>query len=269
MATLDSMTNSAALQPEIPMEIRLMNVTANVLFVVAAAALLALCIAWVMKQPVFAIHGIRIDGDTARNSETTIRANAAPHLSGTMFTLDLAAGRAAFESVPWVRHAVLRRVWPNRLAVSLEEHRPAAFWGDDKLLNVQGEVFEANLGDVEEDSLPSLSGPDGSATQVLAMYRKLVPMFKQMDATVDTLALTGRGSWTAELDTGAELELGRGSDEEVLARTERFLATVPQVTGRYQRALEYADLRHNSGYAVRLRGITTTETAPNGKTARN
>jgi cell division protein FtsQ len=30
------------------------------------------------------------------------------------------------------------------------------------------------------------------------------------------------------------------------------------VLARYQRPLEYADLRHNDGYAVRLKGITTT-----------
>ena len=51
----------------------------------------------------------------------------------------------------------MRRVWPNRIAVHLEEHHPAAFWGDDKLVNTEGEVFEANLGDVEDDNLPTLS----------------------------------------------------------------------------------------------------------------
>ena len=53
------------------------------------------------------------------------------------------------------------------------------------------------------------------------------------------------------------LELGRGTDDEVVARAERFVRTVSQVTGQYQRPLEYADLRHNDGYAVRLKGVTT------------
>jgi cell division protein FtsQ len=33
------------------------------------------------------------------------------------------------------------------------------------------------------------------------------------------------------------------------------------MTSRYQRAFEYADLRHEQGYALRLQGITTG-TAP-------
>ena len=40
--------------------------------------------------------------------------------------------RDSFETVPWVRRAVVRRVWPDRLAVRLEEHRAVALWvGED------------------------------------------------------------------------------------------------------------------------------------------
>ena len=62
-----------------------------------------------------------------------------------------------------------------------------------------------------------------------------------------------------ELDSCAEVELGRGEDAEVVARTERFVRTLAQVTDRYQRPLQYADLRHADGYAVKLKGITTSD----------
>ena len=74
----------------------------------------------------------RVEGDVARNSVSTIRANAAPQLAGNFLTIDLGAVRRAFESVPWVRLAIVRRVWPNRLRVRLEEHRPVALWGSDE-----------------------------------------------------------------------------------------------------------------------------------------
>jgi cell division protein FtsQ len=93
------------------------------------------------------------------------------------------------------------------------------------------------------------------------MYQLLQPVFQPLDTEVDTLKLSGRGSWHAELDNGAEVELGRGEDTEVLARTQRFLQTLTQVASRYGRqpeALVSADLRHADGYAVRLRGVTTT-----------
>ena len=190
-----------------------------------------------------------------------------PRLSGTFLTLDLTQARKAFESVPWVRQAVVHRDFPNRLRVQLQEHQAVAYWGaesESRLLNNFGEVFEANLGELEQDNLPRLNGPDGHSTQVLAMYQALQPPFELMDLSLEQLELTPRGGWRARLDTGAVLELGSGLSPEVLARTQRFLQTLTQVTSRYGRkpeALETADLRHQDGYAIRLRGVSTLAVA--------
>ncbi|WP_088285029.1 cell division protein FtsQ/DivIB [Ideonella sp. A 288] len=257
------MVTLAARPPiELPHDVRLLNATARWVAVLAVLALGATAALWLARLPLFALRSIQIEGDTARNSVSTIRANAAPRLAGNFFSLDLQQARAAFESVPWVRHAVVRRVWPNRLAVRLEEHRVAALWvaddGNDRLVNSFGEVFEANTGDVEDEALPRLAGPDASAARMLALHRRLSPVLVRLDAgDVEALHLSGRGSWRAELEGGATLELGRGSDDEVIARAERFVRTVSQVTGTYQRPLEYADLRHTDGYAVRLKGVIT------------
>lgn len=251
----------------LPADVRLMQATANTLFLVAGVAVCVAAVAWALRLPVFALRAIRIDGEVARNSETTIRANAAPKLAGNFVTLDLQQARAAFESVPWVRHAVVRRVWPMRLAVSLEEHQPVALWaaadGNDRLVNSFGEVFEANTGDVEDDRLTRLHGPEGSAPAMLAMYRRLAPALAPLQAgDLTGLHLSPRGSWRVTLDKGATVELGRGSDDEVLARTQHFVRTLPQVVAAYQRPLESADLRHVGGFAVKLRGVTTQVAAP-------
>jgi cell division protein FtsQ len=259
--------------PALPADIRLMNLTAAVLAAIGVLALVGMLALWVVRQPVFALRSIRIEGDLAHNSVLTIRANAMPRLAGNFYTLDLAAARRAFEAVPWVRQAVVKRVWPNRLSVQLEEHRPVALWAepshsdagdtdanaaDDKLVNSHGEVFEANLGDVEDDALPTLRGPEGSAPHMLLLLARLQPVFDTLDLRIEALELSGRGSWRVELDSGAHVELGRGDDDEVIARTQVFAATLTQVTQRYQRPLQYADLRHSEGYAVRLKGVSTS-----------
>lgn len=248
----------------LPLDVRLMNSSAAVLAALLAAGLAALLLGWAARQPAFAIRGIRVEGDVTRNSVSTIRANALPKLAGGFFTMDLRQAQRAFESVPWVRRAVVRREWPNGLAVRLEEYRAVAQWGADdasKLVSRFGEVFDANLGDVEDDHLPTLQGPEGSAPQMLEMLRRLGPVCERLDAQVETLALSARGSWRVELDSGAAIELGRGSDDEVIARTERFASTLTQMSSRYGRALESADLRHNEGYALRLRGVSTGASA--------
>jgi cell division protein FtsQ len=252
--------------PVLPPDVRLMNAVASTVFVLAGVGALAAAGAWLMRSPIFPIRGIQLDGDLARNSVPTIRANAAPLLAGNFFSIDLQRGRAAFEGVPWVRRAVVRRVWPDKLAVRLEEHRAAALWeglngeerGGDRLVNSYGEVFDANLGDVEDDQLPTFAGPEGSAAQMLALYRRLQPALAPLDLAVERMQVSGRGSWRVELDSGAALELGRGSEEQLVARTERFARTYTQVAAKWRQPLEYADLRHEGGYAIRLRGVSTT-----------
>ena len=261
MAKLRSLRAAAADPVEIPPDVRLMNACATALAAIGALAVLAVLALWTLRQPVFDLRSIRIEGEVARNSVSTLRANAAPQLAGNYFTLDMKQARRAFESVPWVRVAQVRRVWPNRIVVRLEEHRPVALWAGesaaDRLVNSFGDVFEANLGDIEDDGLPTLQGPAGSALHMLTLLQRLAPVLAPIDAAVETLELSGRGSWRAGLDTGARIELGRGSDDEVIARALRFVSTLSQVIERHRRPLEYADLRHNDGYAVRLKGIST------------
>lgn len=246
-----------------PMDVKLMNMTATVLFLVCAVMVLGALAGWASRHALFAIRGIAVTGEVAHNSAMTLRANVVPHLNGTFLTLDLTAARLAFESVPWVRQAVVRREFPNRLKVQLQEHHALAYWGgesESRLVNTFGEVFEANVGEVDEVDLPRLNGPDGQAAQVLAMYQALQPPFELMDLALTQLELTAHGGWRARLDTGATLELGRGAVAEVQATAQRFLATLTEVTARYGRtpeALETADLRHRDGYAIRLRGVTT------------
>lgn len=253
-----------------------MNLISNVLFALVGAAVIVLLVQWWMRQPAFDLRSIVIHGDVSHTSVATIRANAAPALKGNFFTMNLRQSQQAFESVPWVRHAVVQRVWPNRLRVQLEEHRAAAIWSPsegaygggssggsavDKLVNTFGEVFEANSGDVEDENLITLRGPQGAAAQMLAMAQALSPVWVNLQATVQELSLSGRGSWRVRLDTGAVLELGRGTLPELRARCEQFAGTVGQLTARYQRPVEYADLRHRDGYALRLRGVSTTLSA--------
>jgi cell division protein FtsQ len=251
-----------------PLDVKLMNLTASALFAGFALLVVGMVSGWVFRHPAFAIGGIAVTGDVTHTNVATLRANVASRLGGTFFTIDLAQARQSFEAVPWVRRAIVKRDFPNRLKVSLEEHQAVAYWGGDgdaRLLNSFGEVFEANTGEVEQDDLPRLSGPDGQAAGVWEMYKSLQPVFASADMALDQLELTGRGGWRVKVESGAELQLGHGSVPEVMARAQRFLKTLTQVTAQYGRkpdALETADLRYEEGYAIRLRGVTTVIADP-------
>ena len=242
-----------------PLDVKLMNLTASVLFVGCAMAVLAAGAWWVLRYPGFAVSRIVVHGDLVHNNAVTLRANVAPHLAGNFFTVDLRAARAAFEQVPWVRRAEVQRVYPGSLLVQLQEHDAVAWWGEEgsgELVNSHGEVFEASPDDV--DQLPELKGPAERAAEVLAMHQALQARFARLELGLERLELGERGAWRARLHSGAVIELGRGTPEELQARVQRFVGTLPQITERYAGALQTVDLRYPNGYALRVRGVTTT-----------
>ncbi len=245
----------------LPLDIRLMAWAANVLFALIAIIGLMAMGAWVARQPVWALGGVTVVGDVAHQDAVTIRAHLATRLEGTFLTVNLLEVQRLLEGVPWVRHAVVQREFPNRLRVQLEEHEAVAWWGEpggDRLLNRHGEVFEAHPEDPLAESWSQLTGPDDRSGQVYELYERLKPVFARMGEEVRRLELDVRGSWRVRLASGAQIELGRGDAAILVQRVEQFALTVPTLTLRYgQRDIESADLRYPNGYALRMRGVST------------
>ena len=250
----------------VPIDVRFVNMTTALLVTAVVLGALGSALWWVLHNPVFSIRGITVQGDTAHNSAESLSRSVTPRLLGNFFTLDLGAARSAFESAPWVRKAVVRRQFPDRLNVVLQEHVPIAHWGadDQHLVNTQGEVFEAAGDDPDFEALPRLIGPAGQATTVLAMQRELAPHFAPL-GTLRQLELLSRGGWRATLGHGAVIELGQGDARTLAARVDLLAETAPDVAARHERGtadIQSADMRYPGGFALRLRGVgTATEDA--------
>lgn len=249
----------------LPADIRLMNMATALLVVVFVLLAVGSWAWWVIRHPGFALQAITVQGEVSSNNAFAFRTHVLPKLEGNFFTIDLAQARQAFEAVPWVRVAVVHRDFPNRLRAVLLEHRPIALWGDEDastLINEQGQVFEANLDDADTERLPRMKGPVAESQVVAGMYWALSPRLEALDMQIELLELTPRGSWRLQTQHGAQIELGRGSNAEILQRLDVFLTSLKQVTARYERgvsALAAADLRHKDGYALRLHGVSTVD----------
>lgn len=249
-------------QSDLPIDVKLMTAATHALAVVFAVLCLGALGTWAVRHPVWSVKAISVHGDVAHQNVVTFRAQLATQmknsLSASFLTVDLQQVKRMFESVPWVRNAVVQREFPNRLRVTLQEHEAVAWWGasgSGQLVSRLGEVFEASPDD--SDGLPELVGPPDQSAQVWALYQLLSTELARLELGLARLELTERGSWRAELDNGAHMELGRGSPDELLARTQRFTATLSQLTERYAGAVQSVDLRYPNGYALRMRGVTT------------
>ncbi len=224
---------------------RLLNRIASLLYAAAGLVVLGAVITLVIRLPVFAVRAIKVSGEIGHTTRDQVSALARSELRGTFFTLDLEAARAAFEKLPWVRRASVRREWPDRLEVGLEEHVAQARWHDFGLVNTHGEVFEA----ASEARLPVFFGPDGSAREISVHYEAFRDALRAIGRVPVEVRLSRRGAWEVRLDDGRVLELGR---QDVVGRLARFVAAYPQVAQQIPAEARRVDLRYPNGFAVRM-----------------
>jgi cell division protein FtsQ len=254
-------------------DIRMLNATTNTLLGLVALSAVASGVWWVAQRPMFTLHTIRLesmadDAELRYVSPSTVRNTALPRIRGNFFTANLDAVRQAFETVPWVRKASVRREWPNQLIVKIEEHEPLGTWGDDgRLLSVKGDIFTANLAEAEEDGeLPEFSGPEGSEKEVLARYRELHDWLAPIKLKPESLSLSNRYAWTVKLDNGILVQLGREQTRAVVKeRVDRLVGIYPQLVSHLQDRIESVDMRYPNGLALKAEGLTALKPGKQGK----
>jgi cell division protein FtsQ len=152
--------------------------------------------------------------------------------------------RNAFTKLPWVRAAAVRRVWPQSLEVTLEEHVVLARWGSSALLNVHGELFRA----ASDEELPLFEGPDDSPLEMLRQYVVFSGLLGPLQQNIQEMNLSPRRAWRLHLEAGTVVELGR---EQMEARLERFVRVHDRTSGQLNPQPHHVDLRYPNGFAVR------------------
>jgi cell division protein FtsQ len=226
----------------------LLNRLATALLAVAGLALGYAALLAVVRLPLFPVREVVVITPGAHTTREQVHTLVHGELRGNFFTLDLERSRAAFEKLPWVRRASLRRAWPDQIEVALEEHVVLARWRDTALVNSYGELFEA----ATDQSLPVFAGPDGSSAEMAEHYRRFEAALVPLSRRPIQVRLSERRAWQVRLDDGTTLDLGR---HEVGARVERFVSAYRQAQGQLPAGAYRVDLRYPSGFAVRVPGL--------------
>ncbi len=238
----------------------LIDKVAGLLIGAAILSLLGLMLFWVSHRPAFAVKRVVIDsieGELRHVTSSQVHAAVLENLDGTVLSANLRPVQQSLQAIPWVRSATVRRVWPNRLLVRIEEQQAVAVWSRGVLVNHYGESFAGAKEDHDQSCLlATLSGPAGSEKLVLDRARELQGWVAPLGMSLSSLRLTEQYAWTAVLDSGLTLDLGRDAlGISAQERVKKFVQTQPWLSQRL--GLEggpvvvHADLRYATGYAFR------------------
>jgi cell division protein FtsQ len=221
---------------------------ANSLFAFAALIASYYITKWAINLPLLPLKEISVSsvgtGALKHVTHERIRESVRTQSIGNFLTVDLDAVRGAFGKLPWVRTASVRRIWPDTLELKIEEHVALARWGNRRLLNIQGEIFEAT----SDRPLPLFEGMDESAGDMARHYAIFSELLRPLEENIDYIRLSPRQAWTLRLGNGTTLELGR---EQLEARLKRYVAAHSHGFGKVAVQPGNVDLRYPNGFAVR------------------
>jgi len=232
---------------------------------------------WLSQRPVFVLRQVVIEpvvGQTLKHiNKPVVKQQVLETVQGNFFSVRLEDVKRGFESMPWVRHANVRRVWPNGLIVSIEEQKPFGTWGGADshiLMNIHGELFAGRISDVGDGiQLIDFNGPEDASKEVMRLYEKANAWFKPWDAEVKNLTLSERYAWHVKLSNGMKVEFGRDEESSDKTLTEDRVARLfkywPQVQERWANRVDAIDLRYANGFVVHLASAGLKKNEVDGK----
>lgn len=218
---------------------------ANLLYAFAAILLLYAVLFLVIHLPLFPFREIQVNGDLQHVTREQVEYVVTHKLKGNFFTLDLKAARAAFEKLPWVRTVNVRRRWPGRLEVTLEEHVALARWGTAGLVNTKGELFYA----ASNANLPVFIGETGDEKEIAEHYLAFKAQLAPLKLVPVQVSLSARRAWEIKLNDGLVVELGREQTESRLAK---FVSVYDRTVAQMPGPVRYVDLRYPNGFAIQV-----------------
>lgn len=205
---------------------------------------------WAVQQLVnplnVPVNKIRVQGSFVHVTEAML-APLSKQLSGVgYFDIDVTAVQQKVESLPWIEHAMVRRIWPDTLAIHFTEREALAVWAEGGLLSTRGEIFKARES-TYPSGLPVFYGPEKLRDRMRESHRRFVGLLAPLDMSIRELKLDERQSWQIVLDNGMHLKLGREYEFDRLAR---FVRSYPQIKAMDRGNVKRVDLRYTNGMAV-------------------
>lgn len=202
------------------------------------------------------LQHVYLEGRRQYLAETDSRELVQDYLGQNFLTLDIGALHDRFADNPWVEQVTVQRQWPDSLKVRMRERIPFGRWGEDEMVDVNGQRFRPAVVP-EPDSWPWLIGPEGHEQQLIRAYQESSAMLGKIGLRLLQLAQDERRAWRLIFADGLEVRLGR---DQFSQRLQRFIDIYPHVLAHQIERIAVVDLRYTNGFAVLWKTGTTALT---------
>lgn len=137
----------------------------------------------------------------------------------SLISIDPAEARAALSGLPWVSGAEIRKIYPSKIVITVNERQPFAVWQAGEALSVieaDGTVIGGYAADPSLAALPLFVGK-GAAPQARA-FSELMAGYPEIASRVRAHIRVGERRWDLRIDNGMTIRLPEDEVEAAMAR---------------------------------------------------
>jgi cell division protein FtsQ len=195
----------------------------------------------------FGIAAVALTGHRQLTEQDVLAAAGVTERTSLLF-LDVDAARRRLESVPWIAQATVRKFYPGRLEIALEEREAFALWqnnGKIAMIAADGTVLGAH-GERKVAALPLVVGPGAAAKaeEILALIDRYPAIKEQVRAAIRV----AERRWNLRLKNGLDIRL----PEADIGRALDLLVALDRDKKLISRDLTAIDLRLPDRVTARL-----------------
>ncbi len=225
---------------------RWMRIVSSILLLGIIAGGVVAIILWSQYPGRFPILAIEVQDELKRVTESDIAEACQTHLDKGFFWVDIEGVQQSITRLPWVASASVRRVWPARILVSIQEQVPQARFGEEGVLNTEGLIFFPDKSTIP-GQLPRFNGPKERAKEMLQQYHAVLEKLGPIGLSVVELNLAPNGTWQMRLNNGIAIILGKA---ELNERLTKFVLAYQVKLQTLISKIAYVDLRYTNGLAI-------------------
>lgn len=166
----------------------------------------------------------------------------------SIVTIDVTGAKERIESLPWVKEATLRKVYPNTLHIEISERKPFAVWqneGNLVLIEKSGRVISERI-DARYAGLPRVVGEGADAR--VEEFVTLMEEFPSLRPKVRAGVLVSGRRWNVVLQNGVEIMLPEQDPASALIQA----VALDDGHGVFSREIAAIDMRLASRLVFRL-----------------
>ena len=227
--------------------------------ILSFSAIALLAVDKLYRPDTFVINQLKIKGSFRYLKPADVEEAVGVDSLTNFFSIELDSVKQKIEDLSWVRHADVRREWPDTLVVNVEEHVPVMRWKDDLWVTSRGKVVDLP-NEIPLQNVVSLHANESDSLLALNTAFRWKKKLQKHQLELRKLKLSTSRAWTITLYnqvTASEFDLLLGR-EDVEMRLARFAKLFEQQFSQADTQLLRVDARYPDGLAIKANKISET-----------